>query len=172
MIFSRYFILFGIIGLFSKCKEKPEIDNPNFLFIITDDQSYLSLGTYGNNVCHTPCIDKIAEKGMAFTSAYIQDSWMSAVCVPSRTQIMTGRGLWTTVGLPQAKSPDYKSSLEANSSVQPDNPEYYSIPAIFNRSGYITFRTCKPSTSYDNADKLFMFNHEKWCVYADDDNGS
>ncbi len=147
-------------------------EKPNILFIITDDQSPFSLKAYGNPICQTPNIDRLADEGMTLTSAYIQGSWMSAVCVPSRTQIMTSRSLWRTVGLPNTPSPDYETPADANAALQPEDPEYYSMPAVFNRAGYITFRTCKPTTSYDNADKLFSYNYEKWCVRADDDNGS
>ena len=156
-------------GCNSKIKQ-PE--KPNILFIITDDQSPFSLKAYGNQICQTPNIDKLAASGMTLTSAYIQGSWMSAVCVPSRTQIMTGRNLWRTVGLPTTPSPDYETPAIANAALLPEHPEYHSLPAVFNRAGYITFRTCKPTTSYDNADKLFMYNYEKWCVRADDENGS
>ena len=154
------------------CQQAIKQKKPNFLFIITDDQSPFSLKAYGNQICHTPNIDRLTEEGMTFTSSYIMGSWMSAVCVPSRTQLMTGRSLWRTVGLPQTKSPNYNSPEEANALTPRDAPEYYSIPAVFNRAGYITFRTCKSSTSYDNADKLFTYNYEKWCVYAEDDKGS
>ncbi|MCH8277234.1 MAG: sulfatase-like hydrolase/transferase [Bacteroidetes bacterium] len=36
---------------------------PNFLFILTDDQAPHTLGAYGNTVCHTPNIDRLAKEG-------------------------------------------------------------------------------------------------------------
>ncbi len=167
------FIISCLLITYTGCNvntKQPE--KPNILFIITDDQSPFSLKSYGNQICQTPNIDKLAESGMALTSAYIQGAWMSAVCVPSRTQIMTGRNLWRTVGLPTTPSTDYETPAIANAALLPEDPEYYSLPAVFNRAGYITFRTCKSSTSYNNADKLFMYNYEKWCIGADDENGS
>jgi len=168
----KLFLIGGTLVTLIQCQSEKEIKKPNILFIITDDQSPYSLKAYGNKICHTPNIDRLAEEGITFMSSYIMGSWVSAVCVPSRTQIMTGRSLWRTVGLPQAKSPDYNSPEEANALTPTDAPEYYSMPAVFNRAGYLTFRTCKPSTSYDNADKLFTYNYEKWCVYSEDDRGS
>lgn len=173
--FANLLFLCIIINPLYKCqsdKTHKAIKRPNILFIITDDQCANSLKAYGNEICQTPNIDKIAEKGMTINSAYTQGSWMPAVCVPSRTQIMTGRSIWRTVGLPTTPSPDYNSPGEANQKTTPELPEYYSMPAIFNREGYITFRTCKPSTSYDNADKLFTYNYEKWCIKAEDETGS
>lgn len=166
-------IISCLLTTYTGCNvNKTQTGKPNILFIITDDQSPFSLKSYGNQICQTPNIDGLAESGMTFTSAYIQGSWMSAVCVPSRTQIMTGRSLWRTVGLPTTPSADYETAAEANAALLPEDPEYYSIPAVFNRAGYITFRTCKSSTSYDHADKLFTYNYEKWCVRADDEHGS
>lgn len=163
-------LLFLAFGM--RCEISKEDKRPNILFIVTDDQSPFSLKTYGNQICHTPNIDRIVEMGMTIDNSYIQGSWMSAVCVPSRTQIMTGRSLWETVGLPGPSKYKGMNASESNEKVNPSDPEYFSMPAIFNRAGYTTFRTCKPTTSYDDADNLFTYNYEKWCVYADDENGS
>lgn len=172
--FIKFFLIAGIIGSLQHCHKPGNIQQskPNILFILTDDQDVYSLKTYGNQICQAPNIDRIANEGMTITSSYIMGSWMSAVCVPSRTMIMTGRNLWRTFTLPLSRSPNYATPAEANASTPPEAPEYYSIPAVFNRAGYVTFRTCKPTTSYDNADKLFNYNYEKWCVYADDENSS
>jgi len=165
-------MLFLIEGTAVYSQVPKDVKRPNILFIVTDDQSPFSLKTYGNQLCHTPNIDRIAENGMTIENSYIQGSWQSAVCVPSRTQIMTGRSIWRTVGLPGPSKYKGMTASEANEKVKPSDPEYYSMPAIFNRAGYTTFRTCKPTTSYDDADNLFTYNYEKWCVYADDENGS
>ena len=154
------------------CSHTKESRKPNILFIITDDQAPFSLNAYGNSICQTPNIDRLAAEGMTLTAAYTQGSWMSAVCVPSRTQIMTGRNIWRTVSLPGIKTPNYESPAEANAALTPEDPQYYSLPAVFNRAGYLTFRTCKRGTSYENANKLFTYRYDKWCVYADDENGS
>jgi choline-sulfatase len=170
--FVQLFLLGGTLGTIIQCQSSKNIKKPNFLFIITDDQNPFSLKAYGNQICNTPNINRLASEGITLTGAHIQGSWMSAVSVPSRTQIMTGRNLWRTVGLPGFKTPDYKTPAEANAALNPEDPQFNSIPAVFNRAGYITFRTCKSSTSYVNANKLFTYNYEKWCVYADDEQGS
>ncbi len=175
MKFNNLFRIAAITGILpgiAGCSNHKETKKPNILFIITDDQSPYSLSTYGNQICTTPNIDRLASEGMTITDSYIQGSWQSAVSIPSRTQIMTGRNLWRTVDLPGAKTPVYKTPAEANAAITPDDPQYFSIPAIFNREGYITFRTCKRGTSYENANKLFTYRYDKWCVYADDENGS
>jgi len=122
---------------------------PNIIVILTDDQSPYTLSAYGNTVCQTPNIDRLAASGMTLDSAYHMGSWSGAVCLPSRTMIMTGRTVWHIPtrgnGNPNATNPDL---------VPPDIAQH-SMPAVFNAAGYDTFRTCKNGNSYENANRLF-----------------
>src|SRR5210317_2306630 len=58
----------------------------NVLFIISDDLTYTALSSYGNEVCRTPNIDRLAESGTRFTRAYCQGTY----CGPSRASFMSG----------------------------------------------------------------------------------
>ena len=67
---------------------------PNILFLFADDLSYQALGAYGNSEAQTPNLDKLAKRGATFTHAYNMGSWSPAVCVASRTMLITGRHVW------------------------------------------------------------------------------
>lgn len=59
---------------------------PNIILIITDDQGYGDLGVTGNPHIHTPVIDKLAHESIRFNQFYV-----SPVCAPTRSSLMTGR---------------------------------------------------------------------------------
>ena len=58
----------------------------NVLFIISDDLAQTALSCYGNKVCKTPNIDRLAERGVRFTRAFCQATY----CGPSRASFMSG----------------------------------------------------------------------------------
>ncbi len=137
---------------------------PNFLFILTDDQSPETLSVYGNKVCNTPNIDKLAARGMTFDNAHHMGSWSGAVCTCSRTMIMTGRSLWR---IPGAKGPGLKYPKEFRKQAASQ-----SMPAVFNRAGYDTYRTCKIGNSFNEANVLFDQRDTATMRQGTADNGS
>ena len=133
---------------------------PNVLFIITDDQSPYTLSTYGNEVLQTPHLDRMAEEGIVLDGAYHMGSWSGAVCRPSRTMIQTSVNVWRTEDLNngfERMNPDtYVHQPDKwMAEMTTDDPNYYSMPAVFNRAGYVTFRTCKIGNTYEGANRLY-----------------
>ena len=59
----------------------------NVLFIVSDDLKASVLGCYGDKICRTPNIDKLARRGLVFDRAYCQGTW----CAPSRQSFMFSR---------------------------------------------------------------------------------
>jgi len=139
---------------------------PNILFILTDDQAPHTLSSYGNQVCQTPNIDKLAASGIVLDQAYHMGSMSGAVCSPSRTMIMSGRTLWH---LPPRGKKHLKQEEGKVSGVEILNN---TLPAVFNRAGYETFRTCKNGNSYSLANGLFQIVQDKSCRNADEESGS
>lgn len=125
-------------------------DLPNIIVIVTDDQAPHTLSAYGNTVCQTPTLDRLAARGMTLDAAYHMGSWSGAVCRPSRAMIMTGRTVW------HIPDPKGKPQPGVHASLVPEDLAQYSMPAVFNRAGYETFRTCKIGNSYPPANRLFQ----------------
>jgi len=131
---------------------RAEHKKPNFLFILADDQSPETLSAYGNKVCETPHLDRLAAEGMVFDDAHHMGSWSGAVCRPSRTMIMTGRTVWRIPGFKdkRVRRKDRKKPNAAHAAAAKE-----SLPAVFRRAGYDTMRTCKRGNSFNAANDLF-----------------
>ena len=67
-------------------------NQPNILWICTDQQRFDTLGCYGNPFVRTPNVDRLATEGVLFETAYCQ----SPICTPSRASFLTGRYPRTT----------------------------------------------------------------------------
>ncbi len=134
---------------------------PNILFIIADDQSPLDFDFYNpKTAMQTPVISRLAAEGMVIDGAYHMGSFSGAVCTPSRHMIMSGRTVWHLPIGPGAKEhcpPDIVQNT---------------IPAVFNRAGYATMRTCKTGNSYEAANKLFTVRHDAGKRGGTDETGS
>lgn len=71
--------------MLSSCEAPPTF--PNFLLIITDDQSWEHVGYAGDKAVKTPHVDKLAAEGVRFDNAYTP----CPSCSPSRASILTGQ---------------------------------------------------------------------------------
>ncbi len=65
-------------------------DRPNILFAISDDQSWMHAGAYGDKGTRTPAFDRVAREGVLFQHAFAA----APSCMPSRSAILTGRNIW------------------------------------------------------------------------------
>lgn len=62
-------------------------DQPNILFIFSDDHAEHAISAYGSKVNQTPFIDRLATEGARFTNSFVTNS----ICTPSRATLMTGQ---------------------------------------------------------------------------------
>ena len=75
----------GLVPAPTAAAEPALPERPNILFIAIDDLRP-EIRAYGNEMIHSPNLDRLAERGLQFNRAYAQQ----ALCAPSRTSLMTG----------------------------------------------------------------------------------
>lgn len=86
----------SLIGLLVMCQSRPieekpaDIQQPNFLFAIADDQSFPHASIYGDQTAQTPVFDAIAREGVLFLNAFCA----APQCSPNRAAILTGKNIW------------------------------------------------------------------------------
>ena len=117
---------------------------PNILFILSDDQRWDTIRALGNPEIQTPNLDRLVERGFRFNNAYCMGSMVGAVCLPSRTMLMTGRSLWK---LPAV--------LRSQATPPPGVPL---LPTLLNEAGYITFHCGKAGNSCTYGNAAFTIN--------------
>ena len=101
-LFKR--LLFGMtitlpLSIFSQSKE---LQRPNVIVILTDDQGSIDMNSYGATDLCTPNMDRLAKEGVRFTQFYAG----APVCSPSRAALLTGKtnlraGLPNNVPIPE-----------------------------------------------------------------------
>lgn len=89
-------------------------ERPNILLIMSDEHDPAVTGCYGHPHVQTPNLDRLAEEGVTFDSAYCN----SPMCVPSRASFLTGRyahqiRVWDNSGRIRGEYPTFGSYLEA-----------------------------------------------------------
>ena len=76
------------------CQQSQQAAPPNIVLIYTDDQTYASVRALGNEEIYTPNLDQMVNSGTTFTHAYNMGGWHGAICVASRSMILSGSFLW------------------------------------------------------------------------------
>ncbi len=97
---------------------------PNILLIYADDMGYGDFGCYGTKSVETPNVDRLAKKGLRFTSAYCS----SATCTPSRYSMLTGEYAWRKRG----------TGILSGNAAMIIEPGRTTLPSILRKAGYTT----------------------------------
>lgn len=122
LLFSQSSVLL-VKSATSTSSANPDLP-PNIVFLMTDDQRWDTIGSYGSEDAITENIDKLAAQGVIFDNAY----HAVAICMPSRTTIFTGRYFSDhQIGFTYP----YKRTLPAEEFAQ-------SYPALMKKAGYRT----------------------------------
>ncbi|WP_337248004.1 sulfatase-like hydrolase/transferase [Enterococcus sp. JM9B] len=66
--------------------KKMKVNQPNILFILTDQQRKDTLSAYGSLPVSTPVLDNLAENSSVFDEAYT----VCPICTPARASLQTG----------------------------------------------------------------------------------
>jgi arylsulfatase A-like enzyme len=136
--------MIGVLWLVATGASAKPGHRPNILFILADDQRADTIHALGNREIQTPNLDRLVERGFHFTNAYCMGSMSPAVCLPSRTMLLTGRSLWR---LPQV------TGLQAP-------PELVLLPRVLRDVGYITYHCGKANNACRYGNAAFDFNVE------------
>lgn len=102
---------------------------PNVLFLFADDFSYEAVRAFGHTDIDTPNLDRLAARGTTFTRAYNMGSWSGAVCVASRTMLISGRSVWSANKIHKTTDAERKAGVL--------------WPQLMKKAGYKTYMTGK-----------------------------
>jgi arylsulfatase A-like enzyme len=111
-----------IVGQYSNRARFLSEQNYNVLFISIDDLKPM-LGLYGDPVIQTPNLDRLAERGIAFSNAHCQQ----AICNASRVSVMTGLRV------------DATKTWQLETLFRDTVPDVVTLPQHFAANGYTTY---------------------------------
>ncbi|MFK7932334.1 MAG: sulfatase-like hydrolase/transferase [Saprospiraceae bacterium] len=115
-----------------------QTQQPNIIFVLTDDQRFDAIGYVGNELAHTPEMDKLAEAGTFFKNAMVT----TPICAASRASLLTGL---------------YERTHRFNFQTGNIRDEYMTnaYPKLLKEAGYQTAFYGKYGIRYNNEDALF-----------------
>ena len=103
----------------------------NILHLHADDHRADGLHALGTALLRTPNLDTLVARGTTFTRCYTQGSMVGAVCLPSRTMMLTGKS-WLRI--PNGRDPQADASR--------------SLPKVLSAAGYETFHVGKGGNEF------------------------
>jgi arylsulfatase A-like enzyme len=120
-------------------------DKPNVLYLFADDMTFAAIRELGNAEIQTPNLDRLARQGTVFTHAHNMGGFHGAVCVASRTMLVTGQSLW------RAKALDDRMKKKEDAGLL--------WPERMHAAGYETYLTGKWHVSTDPAARFDHVAH-------------
>ena len=110
---------------------------PNVVILLADDLRPDGLASLGHPVVKTPNVDKLVSSGFIFRRAYTMGSMVGAVCLPSRTMLLTGMSMFRAM----------KATPRNGNSASGTTPDEFTFPKAMKAAGYATMHTGKNDNS-------------------------
>jgi len=94
-LYATYILILGLSLIacrakqsdtFSQSDQNNELQNPNIIFIISDDQTFSDYSFMGHKHIETPYIDQLTRESLTFTRGYVT----APLCSPSLASIISG----------------------------------------------------------------------------------
>jgi arylsulfatase A len=131
---------------------------PNFLVVLADDLGAKELGCYGNTKYKTPNLDRLAQTGVWFRTAYA-----TPVCHPTRVMILTGQygchnGVYNFAG--KRGGPDPGSPAEDMGKT------HITFAQVLKQRGYATALAGKWQLSGRYPTLIRECGFDEYCVWA------
>ncbi len=104
---------------------------PNIVFLFADDFTFSAIHALGNQTVKTPNLDRLVRSGAAFTHAYNMGGWHGAICVASRSMIISGASLWPALDVQKRWTESDGKAVEAT------------WAKVMEKAGYDTYMTGK-----------------------------
>lgn len=145
-------LISGIFGFSATAADAKPSHRPNILFILADDQRWDTIHALGNNEIQTPNLDRLVEQGFHFSNVYCMGSMSAAVCLPSRTMLLTGRSVWRLPHMTGLQAP----------------PDVVLLPRVLRDAGYVTYHCGKSSNACRYGNATFDVNVETVKSGSDD----
>jgi len=147
-VIRKFLILVGCGLLMTGCYQETthRLEQPNIIFILTDDQRFDSLGYAGNDIIQTPQMDKLAHEGVYFRNALVT----TPICSASRASIFSGV---------------YERAHRYTFGPDPLRPEFVedSYPELLQKAGYYSgfigkfgVRMPEPEAMFDEFEYLWV----------------
>ena len=125
-----------------------EKQQPNIIFILSDDQSWTDYSFMGHEIIDTPRLDKFASEGLTFTRGYVP----TPLCSPSLATIITGlypkdHGILGNDKVYERLNGDratsQKNRAEAYEPIISAFEKQTTLPDLLKNKGYLSFQTGK-----------------------------
>ncbi|GAL72682.1 sulfatase-like hydrolase/transferase [Jejuia pallidilutea] len=128
----------------SNIKEDKAVQQPNIVFILSDDQSWTDYGFMGNENIETPRLDQFASESLTFTRGYVP----TPLCSPSLATIITGlypkdHGIIGNDKVYERKGNRKENRAKAYKPVIEAFEKQTTLPDMLKEKGYLSFQTGK-----------------------------